>query len=264
MSSARKGTKSGRATLSTLAVLLILPACSTLEPETAGQGFVPEESQLESEHKSESRPSESEKNQDSTEAPEPSDSTQTPTPEESSSESTSTEQSQESQPDRNCDKIAWSKNLREGEIVIPGDADGYSDQDGDGELEVELREVGMCKLHESGKKCGLVIFATKSCAICPSEFQEIGKQMDRIKAADMAVFVNFTETSLDDALSMVTSSDFLGSKHIQFFSNQDQLSLTIAPRKMLLDLRTMKVLALDLPLVRHYEIGSLVDVCNSI
>lgn len=261
MSSATQKKKRRQIALIGLAAFFILPSCSTLEPETAGQGFLPDDPQHVSQDTSEPRPSESEKPKESPEQPEPSQKNE-PSPDSPKPESP--DEPQESKPERNCDEIAWSKNLREGDIVIPGETTGYADEDEDGEVEAQERSVGMCKLHESGKKCGLVLFAAKSCAICPSEFQKIGAQMERIKTADMAIFVSFTETSLDEALEIVSGADFLGSKHIQFLSNQDPLALTIAPRKLLLDLRTMKVEALDLPLVRYHTIESMIDRCNNL
>lgn len=59
---------------------------------------------------------------------------------------------------RDCSKIKWGKRLKEGAIISRGDVTGYMDTDGDGLVEEKLRDVGMCQLHLSGKRCGLVVY----------------------------------------------------------------------------------------------------------
>lgn len=59
---------------------------------------------------------------------------------------------------RDCAKIKWGKRLKEGGIVSRGDVSGYMDADGDGLVEEKLRDVGMCQMHLSGKRCGLMVY----------------------------------------------------------------------------------------------------------
>lgn len=67
----------------------------------------------------------------------------------SSSSDTTTEE-----PKRDCDKIQWGQ----GQVVERRTAQGYVDKDADDELETEETAAGMCELHLSGRKCGLVLF----------------------------------------------------------------------------------------------------------
>lgn len=55
---------------------------------------------------------------------------------------------------RSCDNINWGV----GDVVERRTAQGYVDQDGDDELETSKRDAGMCELHLSNRKCGLVLF----------------------------------------------------------------------------------------------------------
>lgn len=61
-------------------------------------------------------------------------------------------------PSRDCAKIKWGDRLKEGEIISRGDVRGYMDADGDGLVEEKLRDVGMCQMHLSGKRCGLMVY----------------------------------------------------------------------------------------------------------
>lgn len=61
-------------------------------------------------------------------------------------------------PNRDCEKIQWgSGGVKKGQVVPRDDQTGYLDKDGDGKLETEETDVGMCQLHLTGKRCGLVI-----------------------------------------------------------------------------------------------------------
>lgn len=86
--------------------------------------------------------------------------------------------------------------------------------------------------------------------------------MQQIKDADMAVFAFMTEASLDKAFDVLSSEKYLGSDYLQVLSNEDPLNFVAAPRKALVDLRTMKVLALDVFLGKKYEISELIQLCN--
>lgn len=59
---------------------------------------------------------------------------------------------------RDCSKIKWGDRLKEGEIIARGDVSGYIDTDGDGLVEEKLRDAGMCQMHLSGKRCGLMMY----------------------------------------------------------------------------------------------------------
>lgn len=59
---------------------------------------------------------------------------------------------------RDCSKIKWGDRLKEGAIIARGDVTGYLDSDGDGLVEEKLRDVGMCQMHLSGKRCGLMVY----------------------------------------------------------------------------------------------------------
>lgn len=86
--------------------------------------------------------------------------------------------------------------------------------------------------------------------------------MQQIKDAEMAVFAFMTETSLDEAFEVLSSEKYLGSDYLQVLSNEDPLNFVAAPRKALVDLRTMKVLALDVFLGKKYEISELIQLCK--
>lgn len=58
------------------------------------------------------------------------------------------------EPARDCAKISWGQ----GDVVERGSAKGYVDTDGDDKLETQETQAGMCELHLSGRKCGLVLF----------------------------------------------------------------------------------------------------------
>lgn len=81
-----------------------------------------------------------------------------------SPESTSTEEKDEgsSEPEpkvRDCEKIAWGGvDVAVGKIIARGDVQGYVDKNGDNKPERELVVAGMCEMHLTGKKCGIVNF----------------------------------------------------------------------------------------------------------
>lgn len=60
---------------------------------------------------------------------------------------------------RDCEKIAWGGGtLAKGQIVPETKVNGYVDEDGDGRLETQAMPAGMCELHLSGKRCGLIVY----------------------------------------------------------------------------------------------------------
>lgn len=63
---------------------------------------------------------------------------------------------------RDCDKIEWGSELKEGSVIERGDVQGYVDSDGDGAVEKEEQDAGMCQLHKTGKKCGLVLYSRRT------------------------------------------------------------------------------------------------------
>lgn len=63
---------------------------------------------------------------------------------------------------RDCEKIQWgSGGVKKGQVVPRDNQKGYVDKDGDGKVETEETEVGMCQLHLSKKRCGLVMTGFK-------------------------------------------------------------------------------------------------------
>lgn len=139
-----------------------IPACSTLEAAEEGTEFSVEDSSQAPEpdgadpSKKQDTPKAGDSEQESSKAKskEPTQSAQEPT--ESAQEPT------ESAQERNCDDIAWGEELREGETVILGATKGYLDTDGDNKVERKETDVGMCQLHRTGKKCGMVFYARKT------------------------------------------------------------------------------------------------------
>lgn len=61
-----------------------------------------------------------------------------------------------------CKAIKWGDKVKVGSIVPRGDTPGFWDQDGNGTLDKEETQVGMCELHKTGKKCGVVIFGKEN------------------------------------------------------------------------------------------------------
>lgn len=59
---------------------------------------------------------------------------------------------------RDCAKIKWGDRLKEGAIISRGDVSGYIDSDGDGLVEEKLTDAGMCQMHLSGKRCGVMVY----------------------------------------------------------------------------------------------------------
>lgn len=88
--------------------------------------------------------------------------------------------------------------------------------------------------------------------------------LDRVKKADMALYLHFTEVDLDVGIGVVSGGDYLDSDYFHVLSNTDSLGMSVAPRKILIDLRTMKVAALDLPLVRSYTIEEMIQACEEL
>lgn len=80
--------------------------------------------------------------------------TSTDTTGDTSSDSSSSSDTDTGGPKRDCEKIDWGR----GKVVKRGEAEGYVDQDGDDALETDKTDAGMCELHLSGRKCGLVLF----------------------------------------------------------------------------------------------------------
>lgn len=83
-----------------------------------------------------------------------------------SPDATSSEDEQDSSSDpdskvRDCDKIAWgSANVAVGQVIARGDVKGYIDKNADNKPERELVLAGMCEMHMTGKKCGIVNFGS--------------------------------------------------------------------------------------------------------
>lgn len=88
--------------------------------------------------------------------------------------------------------------------------------------------------------------------------------LDRVKKADMALYLHFTEVDLDVGMKVVSGEEYLNADYFHVLSNTDSLGLAVAPRKILIDLRTMKVVALDLPLVRGYSIEEMIEACEKL
>lgn len=63
-------------------------------------------------------------------------------------------------PTRDCAKIRWGSSniIRVGDILQRGDTPGYVDSNGDNKPEEVRRTAGMCELHMTGRKCGLVLY----------------------------------------------------------------------------------------------------------
>lgn len=80
----------------------------------------------------------------------------------------------------------------------------------------------------------------------------------------MAIFVHMTETDLDTAFEMISSTKYLGDDYFQLLSNKDPHGFLAAPRKALIDLRTMQVIALDAVLGKRYSLEELIDKCKSL
>lgn len=88
--------------------------------------------------------------------------------------------------------------------------------------------------------------------------------LDRVKKADMALYLHFTEVDLDVGIKVISGEDYLNADYFHVLSNTDSLEMAVAPRKILVDLRTMKVVALDLPLVRGYTIEEMIQACEDL
>lgn len=88
--------------------------------------------------------------------------------------------------------------------------------------------------------------------------------MDKIKAADMAVFVHMTETLLKEAFETVSGDKYLGSDYFHVLSNEDPHGFVAAPRKALIDLRTMKIVALDVFLGKKYSLEEMIKTCEGL
>lgn len=88
--------------------------------------------------------------------------------------------------------------------------------------------------------------------------------LDRVKKADMALYLHYTEVDLDAGMAALSGQDYLGSDYFHVLSNTDSLGLTVAPRKAMIDLRTMEVVALDLPLVRSYSVEEMIKACEEL
>lgn len=149
-----------RARASLLACLgvIALSACSTLEAQEDGAEFSVEDSKHSqgSEEPSEDEPG----TQDGASKEESSKAkTKEPTPKATPEGS---EESPKDPQERSCDDIVWGEELREGETVTLGATRGYLDADGDNKVEEKETDVGMCQLHQTGKKCGMVFYARRT------------------------------------------------------------------------------------------------------
>lgn len=138
-----------------------LSACSSLEaqddaPQFSGQGSEQSENANETPEGSE-EDSGSDNDQETKKTPkeDTEDESPGPTPEKSQG-------SAKEPKERSCDQIEWSEKLREGEVVVLGKTRGYLDTDGDNKVEEKETEVGMCQLHKTGKKCGMVFYARRT------------------------------------------------------------------------------------------------------
>lgn len=138
---------------------LLLPACSSLEVPADGPEFSGPSSQDaskdeedDSEQVSEKESAESEEESPTVESKEP----------EADPTSEGEEETGEVPKERSCDDIEWGDELEEGETVMLGATKGYLDSDGDDKVEAQETDVGMCQLHQTGKKCGMVFYARRT------------------------------------------------------------------------------------------------------
>lgn len=90
----------------------------------------------------------------------------TTTAPEDSTSSKDTDQGSSTEPqkpkERDCEKVAWGSELKEDTVITRGNVKGYVDTDGDGVVEQTEQDAGMCQLHETGKKCGLVLYSRRT------------------------------------------------------------------------------------------------------
>lgn len=80
----------------------------------------------------------------------------------------------------------------------------------------------------------------------------------------MAILVHMTETELETAFELVSSDKYLGNNYFQVLSNKDPHGFIAAPRKALIDLRTMQVVALDAILGKSYTLEELIEKCTAL
>lgn len=70
---------------------------------------------------------------------------------------TGTDTTDENNKKRDCSKIQWGSGLAKGEVIPRSDVRGFLDSDGDKKADDTETDVGMCALHQTDAKCGLVV-----------------------------------------------------------------------------------------------------------
>lgn len=114
---------------------------------------------------SESESESDEKNsssKDSSEEKDESSSSSSKSESESTSSSDSDSGTQPKDGPAGCEKIKWGDSVKVGSVVPRLDTPGYWDADGDNKIDEKETQVGMCQLHLTGKKCGVVIFGKEN------------------------------------------------------------------------------------------------------
>lgn len=144
--------------------------------------------------------------------------------------------------DPGCSDIQWGSSLKVGGIIPKSRSRGYVDTDGDHQADGEVREVGMCELHQLKAKCGLIMTGWYGCKGCGPEFEYVGQRMQELRDANIAVYAIYSELEPDKGIELMKK--YFGSRP-DMYSNSSEIEFEFAPLKILVNLKTMEILKVD-------------------
>lgn len=88
----------------------------------------------------------------------------------------------------------------------------------------------------------------------------MSKELHRIYAADIAVYSIYERTTLENGFAKM--SGYFGKKGPMMFSNVSDTNWSFAPRVALIDLRTMKYIAVE-DYSTSYSVSELIELCEA-
>lgn len=89
--------------------------------------------------------------------------------------------------------------------------------------------------------------------------------LDKMQQADIALYLMFSITEIEDGIDHVATKRYLGTKKgIYMFGDDDVHDFIASPRKAVIDLRTMKIVKLDPLLGDRMSFETVLKTCEQL
>lgn len=89
--------------------------------------------------------------------------------------------------------------------------------------------------------------------------------LDKLMAADIPLYLMFSISELEEGIDHIATKRYLGTKKgIYMFGDQDVHDFIAAPRKAVIDLRTMKIVKLDPLIGETMSFDTVLETCATL